>query len=974
MENRNALGRGYAAARASLGRAGVALLATALFLLPRTAEAQSVHAAHINPPHLNYRVDTLANGLKIVSMEDHHAPVVTVEIWYHVGSKDEPAGKAGFAHLFEHLMFKGSAHVPPQGLMRAIEGMGGHYNADTFFDRTRFYETVPSNALDRILWLEADRMASLRVDQKNMTSERQVVEEEHRVDIENAPYGRFLEYAAALLYPASHPYAHIPIGIMADLDRAVLPDVQAFHSQYYRPNDATLVVVGDFTTQECLAHIRRYFGPIPAYRKPFVRFPAPPVAQTEPKSETFYDKLAPLPLVGMAFRMPPAASSDTPVFDVISYILSTGQSSRLYRSLVRDQQLAVQAEGQTLDLKLGGFFYFDAVANVGKSPAQLQAALDKQIALLRTQPVSAGELAKAKNQALTRRVFGLLSTEDKASELGEADLFYGTPAEVNRKIAQIDAVTAADVQRVARKYFAADQENVLIMLPEAMRPKTGAGARATEVAATQAQSRPAPTEDAISSPRRRTSCAGSGDSSRPAAPPPLGPSRPLQLPRIRVKELPNGLRLVVLEDHSQPAVWIRLALRAGSVHDPAGKAGLASMVAAMLNKGASGRTEDQIAQTVDGLGATLAASTDDDYLTVSAVGLSPYTDTLLDTVAGITLRPSFPPDSLERLRTQTLSGIQALLGDPHALADAVIGRLVFGAHPYGNLSTGTTSTVQSFTREDLQQFHRACFAPSGSTLFLVGDIAFDRAVSMARSAVSGWTGGPGSPAPAPPRPPEGSPTDPPSITLVDRPGAAQTEIRIAAETTGYRDPNRIVGDVATAVLGRGQFESRLTKEIRVKRGLTYFVESYFERNALAGIFEITTFTKNSSTGEVVKLALDQARLMAREPVPAPELQARKQYRIGYFDVGVATLDGVLDRLVPAVLYGGGPADLTSYASKVQAASAAQVERLMSHLQSHPFQIVLVGDRKAIESQVQPLGKVTNVEADAVDLNSPTLQP
>jgi zinc protease len=968
--------------RLSWRRAWGALLLAAL-LLPGASRAQSVPAAHITPPHLKYRVDTLPNGLKVISMEDHHAPVVTVEVWYRVGSKDEQAGKAGFAHLFEHLMFKGTAHVPPQGFARYIEGVGGDYNANTYFDRTLFFETVPSNALDRALWLEADRMASLRVDLKNMNSERQVVEEEHRLDVENAPYGMVIEDVLAQLFPARHPYAHSPIGIMSDLDHASLTDVQAFHREYYRPNDATLVVVGDFTTANCLTLIRRYFGPIAAYGKRFDRMPAPAVVQKAATTRTVYDRLAPLPMVVTAYRIPPPASPDTPVFDVMSYILSTGQSSRLYRSIVRDQQLAMQAEGDKFDLKLGGVFFFSAVTNVGKSPRQLEKAIARQVELLREQPVSAAELAKAKNQALTQHVFGLLSTENKASELGEADLLYGTPEEVNRRIAQIDAVTAADVQRVARRYFAPDLCNVLNILPQAMKPKSvGRGTGDEE---------PAKANSPAVGSRRRASCAGAPSRPAPRAarfhraipaqhhpsiltPPPLGPSRPLRLPQIREAKLPNGLRLVVLEDHSQPAVWIRLALPAGSVHDPDGKAGLASMVATMLNKGTPSRTEDQISQTVDGLGATLSASAHDDNITVAASGLSPYTNALLDVIADISLRPAFPQDSLARARTQTLSSIQETLGQPGALADAAIDRLVYGSHPYGNLLSGTASTVKTFTQEDLQRFHAACFTPAGSTLFLVGDVSFERARLRAQRVFGSWTGGAAPVAPRPQMPASGEPAGPPSITLIDRPGAAQTEIRIAAETSGYAAPERIAGSVATAVLGLGQFESRLMREIREKRGLTYGVESFFRRDALAGIFEITTFTKNPSTGEVVKLALEEARRIATEPAPATEMEARKQFLIGTFDVSVATPDGVLTRLIPAVLYGGGPSDLTAYVSRVEAVTSGQVERIMARVESHPFKIVLVGDRSAIESQVRPLGSVTNISADAIDLGSPTLRP
>ena len=482
------------------GIAGLAAGALCLSTLPR-ARAQNndiPHGAAITVPRLAYKESKLPNGLKVIILEDHRAPVVTLQVWYRVGSKDEAQGKAGFAHLFEHLMFKGSEHVGPQEHSRYVEQIGGDYNANTYFDRTLFYETVPNNALDRVLFLEADRMRSLRVDDANLKSERNVVEEEHRLDVENAPYGTLIENVQAQLYPAAHPYQHTTIGIMSDLDSALLKDVQAFHDQYYKPDDATLVLVGDFKSDDALARITKYFGSIPRSVKPFTRYPAAPITQTAERRKTLYDKLAPLPLVIVAFRLPATEGPDArdlPVFDVMARILSVGNSSRLYRALVRDQQIAVGAGGSPLTLKLGGMFFFDAVANAGKTPDVLEKSLVEQIELLRTQPVSQAELDKARNQAVSGRVFGAISTEAKASELGEADLLYGTPDQANKELAELQAVTAQDIQRVAQKYFAPNERNIIYMLPAGMQKnaaqpntqrKSAASGEAAQVSLTSA--------------------------------------------------------------------------------------------------------------------------------------------------------------------------------------------------------------------------------------------------------------------------------------------------------------------------------------------------------------------------------------------------------------------------------------------------------------------------------------------------------
>ena len=445
-----------------------------------TAGAQTSETPDMQPARLDYKINTLGNGLKIVTLEDHRAPVVAIQVYYHVGSKDEAVGKAGFAHLFEHLMFKGSAHVRAEEHARIVERLGGENNADTSFDRTRYINTVPSNALDRLLWLESDRMASLNVDEPNLRSERDVVKEEHRLRVENQPYGDLFEKIQALVFPKSHPYAHTTIGIMSDLDSARLADVRAFHEEYYKPDNATLVLVGDFQTSDALTLIRRYFDAVPRSKKSFTRYPVTPTDQKAERRAVFYDKLASLPIVGMAYRTAPANNPDTPVLEVISQILSVGQSSRLSRALVRDQQIASDASGGPLSLAVDGIFMFQATVNQGKAVAEVEKALLEQIDLLRDTPVSAAELRKAKNQALSGKVFGSLSTEQKAEQLGDADLDFGTPEEVNRELAKLNAVTSVDVQRVARKYFTPQHRCVFYDLPAAGMPKSGLGPTSKE--------------------------------------------------------------------------------------------------------------------------------------------------------------------------------------------------------------------------------------------------------------------------------------------------------------------------------------------------------------------------------------------------------------------------------------------------------------------------------------------------------------
>jgi zinc protease len=456
--------------------------------------------------------------------------------------------------------------------------------------------------------------------------------------------------------------------------------------------------------------------------------------------------------------------------------------------------------------------------------------------------------------------------------------------------------------------------------------------------------------------------------------PPVGPSRPLDLPKVVERTLPNGLRLVILEDHRQPAVWMRLALPAGSIRDPKDRVGLAAMAAGLLNKGTTTRTQEQIASTVDSLGATLGASADDDFLVVSANCLTPHAGTLADLMADITLRPAFAQPEIARYRTQAISSYRSSLAEGATLADLAAARLIYGAHPYGNFSLGTPETLPRITQSDLQQFHATYFAPNAGTLFLVGDITPAGAEALAKQAFGDWDKKEVPALPPPPRKPAGAGANgKPRVTIIDRPGSAQTEVRIATLSPGYSDPSRVPAQVATAVLGLGQFEGRLTQEIRVKRGLTYGASSYFDRKKQAGEFLISTFTKNASTGQVVDIALGEVNKLRQTPPPAAELADRKRFLTGSFAVSVASPAQLVSRLQTYTLLGGGPSDLEKYTQRVEAVTPQQIRQIINSIPVGAGQVVLVGDAKAIQSQLKGFGPVTVVKQDELDLLSPTLK-
>jgi zinc protease len=423
----------------------------------------------VSVPPLNFQHETLPNGLEVYSVEDHSSPTVAVQVWYHVGSKDDPDQRSGFAHLFEHMMFKGNEHLKPETFENLTENIGGENNAYTAADVTVYHEVVPSNYLNPILWAEAERMSSLAVNEANFKSERDVVKEEYRQRILANPYGEFSLDSIKNSY-ALHPYKRPGIGNIAELDASKLPEVRAFHSTFYRPNNATLVVVGDFQPNELHEWVEKYFGAIkkPAEKIPRVTTKEPP--RKEEKRIVEYSPKVPLPGVAITWLAPSIRSDDTPALELASEILSGGESSRLYQSLVYEQQIVQQASfSADLNEDLG-LINVTMILASGKTPADAEQALHAQLEKILRDGVSPEELEKAKARFLTGQLVQRETNNGKASELGEAAVVYGDPDRVNTDLAKLQAVTADQIKEVLNRYLAGKKKVVIEYLPEAMNP------------------------------------------------------------------------------------------------------------------------------------------------------------------------------------------------------------------------------------------------------------------------------------------------------------------------------------------------------------------------------------------------------------------------------------------------------------------------------------------------------------------------
>jgi zinc protease len=442
-----------------------ALLATSTLSLAAQGAGQGA-GAEIRPPKLDFTTHTLSNGLQVILLENHSVPVTNLQVWYHVGGKNELPGHTGFAHLFEHLMFKGSAHVGVDEHSRIIEAVGGFDNAETGDDTTNFFETFPSNYLERVLWLEADRMGSLNVDEANFKSERQVVEEERRMRVDNQPYGSIEEDLRASAFTV-HGYHHTPIGSIADLDKATLQDVRDFHDTYYKPDNATLVIVGDFRSDEALAWAKKYFEGIPPSAKPIPRNDNPEPPQTEERVVNKSYTNTPLPAVVIGYKIPAQYTPDAYPLDLASNILAGGESSRLYQTLIYKDQIAVQSAGFGNFTEDPNLFWAYAIMNQGHTAEEGQKAVLNVLDGLKTELVGPKELEKAKNQEISGFILGRDTDEEKAVALAQAAVIGKNPDLVNTDLNRYLTITSADIERVAKEYFVPQHATVLIINPAA---------------------------------------------------------------------------------------------------------------------------------------------------------------------------------------------------------------------------------------------------------------------------------------------------------------------------------------------------------------------------------------------------------------------------------------------------------------------------------------------------------------------------
>ncbi|MDO9431469.1 MAG: pitrilysin family protein [Phenylobacterium sp.] len=911
-------------------------------------------AADTVPP-IAYQERTLPNGLRVFSAVDRTTPNVTVQVWYGVGSKDDPVGRSGFAHLFEHMMFKATRDMPSETIDRMTEDVGGFNNASTYDDFTNYYEVVPANHLQRLLWVESQRLGSLVVDEATFKSERDVVKEELRQSVLSQPYGRLFYLDVPRASYTTHPYQRPGIGSIEELDAATIDDVRAFHAAYYRPDNAALIVVGNFDQKELDAWVDKYFAGIKRPAEPMKRVTAVEPPRTQPGVYKGYGPNVPLPAVVMTWHAPDAASPDAPALTVLDAILSSGKSSRLYDSLVYEQQVAAEVYSDASLPQQPGMVMAGAILASGKTLADGEKALLAQIARLRDEPVTQAELTEAKNELIASKLRERETIDGRAFAIGYALSTAGDPALANRELAELQAVTAADVQRAAQKYLADNGRMTILYQPETARP---AGAP------DQTPKPPRVASTKYAGPVVTLAPAG-----QRAAPPPVGaPVFPV-LPRPAEKTLANGLKVIVAKSSDLPLVSADLTVRTGAAADPLGLAGAMGMTAGMLTEGTKTRSAQQIASESEALGAILSSGGGQESSSVSLNVMPDKLSAAMAIMADVARNPAFAQAELERQRSQALDGLSVAFQSPGQLAGFAAAPVIFAGTPFGHVATGTPASLPKISTGDLAKLHTSYFRPDNAILVLTGDITPEQGFALAEQAFGDWK------APAGPAPARIAitPNAKPRAVAIDLPGTGQAAVTVVKAAIPRGDPAYYPGIVTNSVLGGG-YSARLNQEIRIKRGLSYGATSRLSAMRTTGLFRASAQTKNESAPQVLDLIVAELTRLAETPASAEELKARKSVLIGGFGRDLATTEGLANILGSLALYDLPLTEVGAYTGKVEAVTPGQVQDFAKkNLDPAKASVIIAGDAKAFQAGLKTrrpdleVVTVSDLNLDAVSL-------
>jgi zinc protease len=942
--------------RAALLAVALSTALTGLVASPQTARAQTAGSAQVE---IKYDEFTLPNGLRVIVHTDRKAPVVAVNLWYHVGSKNEQPGRTGFAHLFEHLMFQGSEnhkaeYFEPYELVGVTD-----QNGTTNQDRTNYFQNVPTTALDMALWMESDRMGHLlgAIDQKSLDEQRGVVQNEKRQG-ENQPYGRRISAKIfEALYPAGHPYSWQTIGSMADLDAATLDDVKTWFKSWYGPNNAVLVLAGDIDLKTAKQKVAEYFGDIPASAT-LADMPTNIPKRDKDTRETVPDRV-PQVRIYRAWPVAELGSKDATLLDLFAQVLGGSASSRFDTRLVHGDKIADNASAYAWSSELSGTFFLVATVKDGVDTAKVEKTLDEELQRLISEGPTAEELERAKvttRASFVRGIERIGGFGGKSDVLAQCAVYSGKPDCYKTDLADIDAATPASVQAVAKKWLGVGSHTLVVQpseTPASSLPETVQAAPASK-----------PAEVPAVDPKFKTV---KTDIDRSTGVPKTTSFPALKFPALERATLTNGMQVVLAERHETPVVQLSVEFPGGYTADLGKKLGTANFTMQMLDEGAGAYSALELAARQEDLGAQIGVGAGLDY---AAVGLSALSDKLpesLDLLADVLRRPTFSPEEMERVRATWIAGIKQEKARPQTAAMRIMPPLLYGeGHPYAIPFTGsgTEASIASLTRDDLVAFHGNWLQPDKARVVVVGDTTLKQILPLLEQRFGDWK----TPAGAPALPSVSKVAIPAAnhVYLINQPGATQSNVYVGQLVPPTGDAGTIDFDFANGVLG-GEFTSRLNSNLREDKHWAYGSYSNATNTLGQRPWFASAAVQTDKTAESIKELRAEITAFASGQKPATTAEIAKIRASNTLSLpgGYETASAVQGQISSNLRYGRPDDYIVQYKARNDAMTVAEVQAAAKTLVPGSLMYVVVGDLSKVEAPVRALnlGEVSVLDSD-----------
>ncbi len=890
---------------------------------------------------------TLNNGLTVVLHEDKSDPIASVAIYYHVGSSRETEGKTGFAHLFEHMMFQRSENVGEDEFFRNIQRAGGSLNGSTNQDRTNYYEVVPKNALELALWMESDRMGYLEntVTRAAFVNQQNVVQNEKRESVDNAPYGFNSGIILKNLYPKGHPYSWTVIGEMEDLTNATIEDVKAFHRKFYSPSNAFLVITGDINKDEVKAMVEKYFGEIPAGEKIEPRGPMPATLTSTVKLY-HEDNFARAPRLTMVFPTVERYSKDSYALNFLGELLANSKKAPLYTILVKDKKLTSSVMARNSSQELVGSFTISVTANPGVNLTEVEKAIFEGFEKFETDGFSEDDLTRIKAEYETSFYSRFASVQGKAFTLAEYTMFTGEPDYYKKDLANIQAVTMTDVKAAFEKYIKSQNYIQTSFVPKGevnliAEGSVNAGVVEEDLSnAAEVKAESIAEEPVIKTPTKLDR----------SIMPPVGPDPEVTIPQPWSGSLANGLKIWGIQHSELPLVQYSLVIDGGHMLDNMEKAGLASLVAAMMNEGTKNKTPEELEDAIGLLGASIRISSGNESISIRVSSLARNFEQTIDLVEEMLLEPRWDEEQFALAKSRIINTLKRNEANPNYLASRTLNKLIFGDNILATEASGTEESVTAITIEDLKDYYSRYFSPSTAKFLVVGDVDKPRVEAALADLSQKWQAKEVViPEISVPGPPEKS-----QIYFVDVPGAKQSVITIGCPSIPRTDPDYYPAYVTNYKLG-GSFNGLFNLILREEKGFTYGARSNFSGSKNYGSFTASSRVRTNSTLESVNIFKTEMEKY-RENIPQEYIDFTKSSLLKGNARQFETIGSLLNMLNTMTSYNLPPDYIKQEEAFVRGLTAEkQLELAKKYIDPSKMYYVVAGDAKTQLKELEKVG-------------------